>query len=59
MTERLFKMLGAVHGQTLNLSQLGKSLGVSHTALRAYLDFLTGAFLIRELPIYAANVKNV
>jgi predicted AAA+ superfamily ATPase len=58
VTERLFKMLGAVHGQTLNLSQLGKSLGVSHTAVRTYLDFLTGAFLVRELPIYAANVKK-
>jgi hypothetical protein len=58
VTERLFKMLGAVHGQTLNLSQLGKSLGVSHPALRSYIDFLTGAFLIRELPVFAANVKK-
>jgi predicted AAA+ superfamily ATPase len=58
VTERLFKMLGAVHGQSLNLSQLGKSLGVSHTALRSYLDFLTGAFLVRELPVYAVNVKK-
>ena len=58
VTERLFKMLGAVHGQTLNLSQLGKSLAVSHTAVRTYIDFLTGAFLVRELPVYAANMKK-
>lgn len=58
VTERLFRMLGAVHGQTLNLSQLGKSLGISHTALRGYLDFLTDAFLVRELPVYSANVRK-
>jgi len=42
VTERLFKILAAVHGQTLNVSQPGKSLWVSHTTLRSYLDFLVG-----------------
>jgi predicted AAA+ superfamily ATPase len=57
-TMRLFHMLGAVHGQTQNLSQLGKSLGLSYHTVGDYLDFLEGAFLIRRLPVFAANIKK-
>lgn len=57
-TQRLFKMLGAVHGQTLNASQLGKSLGLTYNTVRTYIDFLVGAFLLRELPVFAGNVKK-
>jgi len=57
-TWRLFHMLAAVHGQTQNLSQLGKSLGLSYHTVGDYLDFLEGAYLIRRLPIFAANVKK-
>lgn len=57
-TLRLFHMLAAVHGQMQNLSQLGKSLGLSYHTVADYLDFLEGAFLIRRLPVYAANIKK-
>jgi hypothetical protein len=30
LTERLFRMLAALHGQTWNASQVGKSLGLSY-----------------------------
>lgn len=58
LTERLLKMLAAVHGQLWNASQIGQSLGLSHTTVNSYLDYLEGAFLIRRLMPYAANLKK-
>ena len=57
-TARLFKMLAAVHGQLWNASQLGKSLGLTYHTVNSYLDYLEGAFLIRRLPAYHANVRK-
>src|SRR6202035_3389974 len=37
---RLWRMLAHLHGQTLNSSQVGAALGVSHTTTRSYLDLL-------------------
>lgn len=53
---RLWKMLAHHHGQFLNSSQLGSSLGVSHTTLRSYVDLLTETFMIRQLPPFEGNV---
>jgi len=55
---RLIKMLAAVHGQTWNASQLGKSLGLSYHTVNSYLDYLVGAFMIRRLPPFHANLKK-
>lgn len=57
-TRRLFRMLAAAHGQIWNASQLGKSLGLSYHTVNQYADFLEGAFLIRRLPAYAANLRK-
>lgn len=57
-TWRLFHMVAAMHGQLQNLSQLGKSLGLSYHTVGDYLDFLEGAFLMRRLPVFAANIKK-
>jgi predicted AAA+ superfamily ATPase len=57
-TDRLLRMLAAVHGQTLNASQLGQSLGVSYQTVNSYLDYLAGAFLIRRLQPYRANIRK-
>lgn len=57
-TQRLVRMLAAVHGQTLNASQLGKSLGLSYHTVDHYLDYLEGAFLVRRLPPFHANLKK-
>ncbi len=56
--ERLWRMTAHHHGQILNLSQLGASLGVSHTTARAYVDLLVRTFMIRLLPPLQANTAK-
>lgn len=58
VTTRLLNMLAVVHGQVLNASQLGQSLGLSYHTVNSYLDYLEGAFLIRRLQPYEANLKK-
>ena len=58
MLHRLWRMLAHLHGQTLNSSQLGAALGVSHVTSRSYLDLLTQTFMVRLLEPYAANTKK-
>lgn len=57
-THRLTRMLAALHGQTWNASQLGKSLGLSYHTVNSYLDYLSGAFLVRRLAPFYANIKK-
>ncbi|MBN2338271.1 MAG: ATP-binding protein [Acidobacteria bacterium] len=57
-TTRLLKMLAAVHGESWNASQLGQSLGLDYKTVNSYVDYLVGAFLIRRLPAYQANVRK-
>ena len=57
-TERLLRMLAAVHGQEWNATQLGKSLALSYHTVNGYLDYLEGAFLVRRLDAYHANVRK-
>jgi predicted AAA+ superfamily ATPase len=57
-TDRLLRMLAALHGQVWNASQIGRSLGVSYHTVNDYLDYLIGAFLIRRLPSYQANIRK-
>ena len=56
--ERLFRMTAALHGSSLNASQLGQSLGLSYHTVQSYLDFLEGAYLIRLLRPFEANLKK-
>ncbi len=57
-TQRLLRMLAATHGQEWNASQLGKSLALSYHTVNGYLDYLEGAFLVRRLPAYHANIRK-
>jgi predicted AAA+ superfamily ATPase len=57
-TDRLMRMLAALHGQIWNASQVGQSLGLSYQTVNGYLDYLEGAFLIRRLRPYQANTKK-
>jgi predicted AAA+ superfamily ATPase len=57
-TDRLLRMLAALHGQAWNASQVGQSLGLSYHTVNSYLGYLEGAFLIRRLPSYQANVRK-
>ena len=53
---RFWQMIAHVHGQVWNGSQIGSSLGVSHTTVRRYLDLLTGAFMVRQLHPWYVNL---
>lgn len=53
---RLCQMLAHVHGNLLNMSDIGSSLSLSHHTLAHYMDLLEAAFLIRRLPPYFANI---
>jgi predicted AAA+ superfamily ATPase len=57
-TRRLLNMLAAVHGQTWNASQIGKSLGLSYHTVNSYVDYLEGAFLVRRLPPFLPNIRK-
>jgi hypothetical protein len=56
VTLRLLRMLAAANGQPWNATQIGQSLGLSYHTVNSYLDYLEGAFLIRRLPTWHANV---
>ena len=58
VTMRMLRMLAALHGQMWNASQLGASLGLSYQTVNGYADYLEGAFLIRRLPPFAANLRK-
>jgi hypothetical protein len=57
-TDRLLRMLTAVHGQIWNASQIGQSLGLSYHTVNSYVDYLEGAFLIRRLPPYRPSIPK-
>ncbi|MCI0588131.1 MAG: ATP-binding protein [Planctomycetes bacterium] len=55
---RFWTMLAHVHGQTWNASLFAENFAVSPPTVRAYLDLLTGLFVVRQLPPLAANVSK-
>lgn len=57
-TSLLARMLAALHGQNWNASQIGQSMGLDYKTVNHYLDYLVGAFLIRRLLPYQANIKK-
>lgn len=54
----LWTMLTHVHGNLLNVSDLARSLAVSSHTIAGDLDVLEGAFMIRRLQPYFANVQK-
>jgi hypothetical protein len=55
---RLWTMLAHNHGQLLNSSRLGESLGASHTTIRSYIDLLVQTFMIQALKPLIPNIKK-
>ncbi len=53
---RLWQMLAHHNGQTVNYSQLSKSLGVSNVTVSNYIDLLKGTFMVEVLPPYISNM---
>lgn len=53
---RFWQMAAHYHGQIWNHSELARSLGVSHTTIKNYLDLLTDTFMVRQLPPWFNNM---
>ena len=56
--QRFWTMVAHYHGQVWNAAEPARSLGVSESTTRRYLDLLTDAFMIRQLKPYYANLKK-
>lgn len=55
---KLWAMLAHVHGGLLNLSDLARSLDLAVPSVAHHLDILEGAFMIRRLQPYHANISK-
>lgn len=58
VTDRLLRMLAALHGQTWNANQIGQSMSLDHKTVNRYLDYLEGTFMVRRLPPYQTNIRK-
>lgn len=55
---RFWTMLAHWHGQVWNASEFSRSFGVSDHTVRAYLDKLTAAFVVRQLQPWHENISK-
>ncbi len=55
---KLWMMLAHVHGNILNAEALGRSLEITGTTLKRYLDYLEGAFIITRLPTFFISISK-
>ena len=55
---RFWTMIAHYHGQTWNASEFGRSFGVADTTVRNYLDLLSSALVIRQLPPWHENISK-
>jgi predicted AAA+ superfamily ATPase len=53
---RFWNMVTHYHGQIWNASEIGRSLGESHTTVRRHLDILCDSFVMRQLPPWYENI---
>lgn len=58
LTRKLWQMLAHFHGQLWNAQSFSSALEISPTTVKRYVDFLTDAFLVRQLQPFHANVKK-
>jgi predicted AAA+ superfamily ATPase len=58
VTKKLLRMMAALNGQQWNASELGRSMGVNYQTVTRYVDFIEGAFLLRRLPAFHANLSK-
>jgi predicted AAA+ superfamily ATPase len=55
---RFWGMVAHYHGQIWNSAEPARSLGVSESTVRRYLDFLTDAYLVRQLRPWFENLAK-
>lgn len=56
--KRFWKMLAHYNGNQINLSELGRSLELSHTTIKSHLDILTQFYMVRQLQPWSGNTKK-
>ncbi|MFQ3576096.1 MAG: ATP-binding protein, partial [Cytophagales bacterium] len=52
---KLWGMMAHLNGTTENLENLGRSLGLTGTTVKRYIDFMQGSYLVRRLPPWFEN----
>jgi len=55
---RFWAMLAHMHGQIGNAAEPARSLGIGETTVRRYLDWLTQAFMVRQLQPWHENLAK-
>ena len=55
---KLWVMLAHYHGNLVNYSDLGRSLGLNYKTIQAHVDILEGAFMVRCLRPWYENIKK-
>ena len=55
---RFWTMLAHYHGQRWNGTEIARSIDVSESTVRRYIDALTDALVVRQLPPWFANIKK-
>jgi predicted AAA+ superfamily ATPase len=55
---RFWQMLAHVHGQVWNGAELARAFAVSESTVRRYLDMLTAALVVRQLPPWHENITK-
>ncbi|MEE9910594.1 MAG: ATP-binding protein [Deltaproteobacteria bacterium] len=55
---RFWSMLAHYSGQIWNAAEPARSLGISETTVRRYLDVLEGVFIVRQLAPWHENLKK-
>lgn len=58
LMRRLWNMIAHYHGQTVNYSELGRSLDLTDKTIKRYLDILEGAFMIKLLKPWHENLAK-
>ena len=56
--KRFWTMLAHYHGQQIVYSSLGRSLEVSHTTIKTYLDILTDFYMVRQIQPWSGNTAK-
>ena len=55
---RFWAMLAHAHGNLWNGSEFGRAFGVAHASVLRYLDLLSAAFVVRQLPPWSENLAK-
>ncbi len=55
---RFWTMVAHYHGAVWSAAEPAGSLGISEPTVRRYLDLLTGAFMVRQLPPWHENLRK-